>query len=391
MMIDFDAPQRAFQAKVRHYMSTVIMTADMVEELKEHALSKGGGPVYWRKMRQLGGDGWIALSWPEELGGSGLDPVQQYILVEEAKRSGFPWPALSANSIGPVLAKHAAPTLRDKVVGEILRGEVYLAIGYSEASAGSDLASLTTSARRDGDEWVINGQKIWTSNAHFAQYIWLAARTDPDPGKRHKGLSVFLVPTNSAGFACTPIRTLGVDTNTTYYDNVRVPADCLIGKLHGGWPLITGQLNVERLALAGHGHVSKLYEATLALLQAPGHYHPLLALAWVRRSMAAVHVRLEALRMLTLKAAWTMQLGESAMLECSVAKVYGSELYVEVGRRMGEVLGAAANIAAGPDLLLDSLAEKWWRIATVHTIGGGANELQRTIIATAGLGMPRPQ
>jgi 3-oxocholest-4-en-26-oyl-CoA dehydrogenase alpha subunit len=391
MIIEYNADQRRFRDTVHEYMVATIMTADMADELKDHVYSKGGGPVYWRKMRQLGQDGWIAMSWPKELGGAGLDPVEQYILVEEAKRAGFPWPSLSANAIGPVLARHAAPSIRERVVGEILRGEVYLAIGYSEASAGSDLASLTTSARRDGDEWVINGQKIWTSNAHFARYIWLAARTDPDLSKRHKGLSVFLVPTDSPGFACTPIHTLGVDTNTTFYENVRVPADCLIGTLNGGWPLITGQLNVERLALAGHGHVSKLYEATLALLQGPGPYHALLKQSWVRRSMAAVHVRLEALRMLTLKAAWTMQLGASGMVESSVTKVYGSELYVEVGRRMGEILGSAANIAAGPDLVLDSLAEKWWRIATVHTIGGGANEVQRTIIATAGLGMPRPQ
>lgn len=390
MNIDYDEKQRAFQHKVRAYMRSDMMTPDMVAELKIAKYSHGGGPVYWSKMRKLGADGWIALSWPEKLGGAGASPMEQYILVEEAKRAGFPWPALSANSIGPVLARHAHPELRARVVGEILRGEAYLAIGYSEPAGGTDLASMTTSAVRDGDEWVINGQKIWTSCASFAQYIWLAARTDPDPAKRHKGVSVFLVPTDTPGFSSTPIHTLGVGTDATYYENVRVPANHLVGELNGGWSLITGQLNVERVTLVGHGHVAQLYEAGLELLKNNETYRPLLKKAWVRRSLATLHVKLEALRILCLRTVSLMERGDSGMAESSLTKVYGSELYLEIGRRMSEILGEAALLRDGPDTQMDGLTESYWRKGTVHTIGGGANEIQRTIVATAGLAMPRP-
>lgn len=389
MIVDLNKEQRVFQNSVRDYMKNVMMTDDFIDELDNPELSHGGGPIYWQKMQQLGHDGWIRLSWPKELGGAGADPVQQYILVDEAKRAGFPWPSLSANSIGPVLARHAQDAIRDKVVNEILNGKAYLAIGYSEPEAGSDLASLKTRAERDGDDWIINGQKIWTSCANFSQYIWLAARTDPDPKSRHRGITIFLVPTDSEGFSCTLIETLGVLTTATYYDQVRIPDRYRVGKVNGGWPLITGQLNIERLALVNYGHVAKLYDQTLSLLQSDPHFAPLLEESWVRHNLAYAHSRLEVLKTLCLKAAWKMEQGESGMVEASATKVYGSELYIELGRRMSEILGAAANVAQGSAMVLNGLAEKWYRKGTVHTFGGGANELQRTIVATAGLGLPR--
>lgn len=389
MQVDLSAEHLAFRERVRSYMAERMMTADFLAELKEPRFAHGGGPVYWSKLRQLGEDGWIRLSWPKELGGGDADPVQQYILVEEAKRVGFPWPALSANSIGPMVARYAQPAIRERVVKEILAGEAYLAIGYSEPNAGSDLANLRTRAVRDGDDWVINGQKIWTSCANFAQYIWLAARTDPDPGRRHKGISIFLVPTDSPGYSCTPIETLGVGTTATYYQDVRVPDSHRIGELNGGWPLITSQLNLERLSLANYGHVAVLYDQTLALLKSDPHCATLLAEPWVQRNLALAKVRLEALKLLCFKALWVMSNGGSGMVEASVTKVFGSELYVELGRLMNEILGPVSLLRDGPGVLADGLIEKWYRKGTVHTFGGGANELQRNIIAQAGLGLPR--
>jgi len=389
MNVDFNDQQRAFSAQVRDYMTNEMMTPDFVAELQQEAFSHGGGPIYWQKMRKLGTDGWIRLSWPVEQGGAGADPVEQYILVDEAKRAGFPWPALSANSIGPVLARHAQPEIRDRVVSEILDGEAYLAIGYSEPSAGSDLASLKTRAERNGDDWIINGQKIWTSCANFSQYIWLAARTDPDPASRHKGITIFLVPTDAPGFSCTTIRTLGVLTTTTYYQDVRIPDSYRIGEVNAGWKLITNQLNVERLSLVSYGHVSKLYDETLTLLHNEPELQPLLEEPWVQRNLALAHVKLEALKLLCMKAAWKMERGDSGMVEASATKVYGSELYIELGRLMAEILGDACLISKGPGTLLNGLVEKWYRKGTVHTFGGGANEIQRTIVATAGLGLPR--
>ncbi len=388
MNINLSAEQEAFRQRVREYMASQMMTPEFKAELAQPEVSHGGGPVYWQKMRQLGADGWIRYSWPKELGGEGADPVEQYLLVDEAKRAGFPWPALSANSIGPVFAKYAQPEIRDRVVGEILGGEAYLAIGYSEPSAGSDLASLRTRAERDGDDWVINGQKIWTSCANFANYIWLAARTDPDPAKRHKGLTIFLVPTDSEGYSCTLIHTMGVLTTTTYYQDVRIPDCYRVGEVNGGWPLITGQLNVERLSLVGYGHVAKLYDKTLTLLRGNDDYRELLDTPWVQRNLAVAHARLEALKMLCLKSAWIMEQGGTGMVEASATKVYGSELYIELGRLMAEILAPLSNLRDG-DAVLSGLMELWYRKGTVHTFGGGANELQRSIVAAAGLGLPR--
>jgi alkylation response protein AidB-like acyl-CoA dehydrogenase len=389
MNIELSAEQQAFSHKVRDYMSQKMMTDDFKAELACEEFSHGGGPIYWQKMRQLGADDWIRYSWPEELGGAGADPVEQYLLVDEAKRAGFPWPALSANSIGPVFAKHAQPEIRDKIVGEILGGEAYLAIGYSEPSAGSDLASLRTRAERDGDGWIINGQKIWTSCANFSQYIWLAARTDPDPAKRHKGLTIFLVPTNSVGYSCTLIHTMGVVTTTTYYQDVRIPDCYRVGEVNGGWPLITGQLNVERLSLVSYGHVAKLYDETLKLLCSDTVYSELLATPWVQRNLAVAKARLSALKLMCLKSAWKIEQGGSGMVEASATKVFGSELYVELGRLMAEILAPASNLRGAQDAVLNGLMEHWYRKGTVHTFGGGANELQRSIVATAGLGLPR--
>lgn len=389
MKVDLNEEHQQFRATVRRYMREEMMTGDLQAELNTAGFSHGGGPVYWQKLRKLGADGWIRLSWPKALGGADADPVQQYLLVEEAKRVGFPWPALSANSIGPMVAKYAQAGIREKVVSEILSGQAYLAIGYSEPEAGSDLASLRTRAVREGDDWVINGQKIWTSCANFAQYIWLAARTDPDPAARHKGISIFLVPTETPGYSCTPIETLGVGTAATYYQDVRVPDSYRVGELNGGWSLITSQLNLERLSLANYGHVAVLYDQTLALLRSDPHGAGLLAQPWVQRNLALAKVRLEALKLLCLKALWVMSNGGNGMVEASATKVYGSELYVELGRLMSEILGPVALLRDGPGVLAGGLLEKWYRKGSVHTFGGGANEIQRNIVAQAGLGLPR--
>jgi alkylation response protein AidB-like acyl-CoA dehydrogenase len=389
MQVDLGSDHLKFRDRVRTYIAEQMMTPDLQAELKDARYAHGGGPVYWNKLKQLGDDGWIRLSWPKALGGGDADPVQQYILVEEAKRVGFPWPALSANSIGPMVAKYAQPGVRDFLVNQILGGEAYLAIGYSEPSAGSDLANLRTRAVRDGDDWIINGQKIWTSCANFAQYIWLAVRTDPDLSKRHKGISIFLVPTDSPGYTCTAIDTLGVGTTATYYQDVRVSDTYRVGELNGGWALITSQLNLERLSLANYGHVAVLYDQTLALLKSDPRFDALVAEPWVQRNLALAKVRLEALKMLCLKALWVMTSGGNGMVEASATKVFGSELYVELGRLMNEILGPVALLRDGPGVVADGLMEKWYRKGSVHTFGGGANELQRNIIAQAGLHLPR--
>ncbi len=389
MRIEFTESQLALQKELRAYFEG-LMTPELESELAQGS-GEGGGPEFRKTMRRLGADGWISLSWPRELGGQGATPMEQYIFTEEVMRTGFPYPFLTTESIGPVLAEHADDEIRESVVKGILRGEVVIAVGYSEPSAGTDLAALTTRADRDEDEWVINGQKAFTSLADFSDYIWLAARTDPD-SEKHRGLSLLLVPSSAEGVSVSPIWTLGVRTNATYYDDVRVPANHLIGGEGKGWALITGQLNRERLSLVNHGSYDMLYRevAQWAAETVTPTGQRILDLPWVQMNLAKVKSGLEALKLICWKQAWQMTEGTLHMADASVAKVYGSEFFIELYRLLGEVLGQAGTLVEGSaGAVLRGKLEFRYRVGSILAFGGGTNEVQRDIIAAAGLMLPR--
>ena len=251
MKIALTKDQLKLRDEIRGYMAA-LMSGPLAEELSGEQ-AEGGGPEYRKALRQMGEDGWIVRSWPKAFGGRDAGPVEQYIFSDEVIRAGFPYPFLTTDGVGPVLAEVATDEIRETIVADILKGQCIIAIGYSEPSAGTDLASLKTKAERKGDKWLINGQKIWTSFGHVADYVWLAARTDPEAVKKHKGLSMFLVPTSAPGFSFTPISTLGVRTNATYYQDIELDDKWQVGELNQGWKLITGQLNRERLSLVNHG------------------------------------------------------------------------------------------------------------------------------------------
>ncbi len=391
MQIHLSAEEQKLQQEVRAYMRE-LMTPELREEMKDPDLREGGGPEFRKQFARMGSDGWIGLSWPEELGGRNLSHVEQYIFTDEVVRSGFAYPFLTTEAIAPHLAKNANPEIRDEVVGGIKRGQVVIAIGYSEPNAGTDLASLTTKAERDGDDWIINGQKMWTSLANFADYVWLAARTDPDPEKKHKGLTMFLVPTDAEGFSHTPVRTMGVRTNATYYSDVRISDKYRVGEVNGGWQLITGQLNIERLSLVTHGQVDSLYQEVCewsAATPAPGGGR-LIDQSWVQHNLARVRAGLEVIKLICWKQAWSMDQGALDMADASMAKVYGTEFFVELYRLLLEVMGQAGTIAAdSAGAILQGKLESRWRVGSILTFGGGCNEIQRDIIAMAGLWMPR--
>jgi len=389
MKIEFTAEQRALQKELRAYFDQLI-TPELRAELD--AGGEGGGPEFRKAMRQLGADGWIGLSWPKDLGGKEMTPMEQYIFTEEVMRTGFPYPFLTTEAIGPVLNEYASDHIKESVVKPILRGEIVIAIGYSEPGAGTDLASLTTRADRDADEWVINGQKVWTSLADFSDYIWLAVRTDPQ-SKKHRGLSLILVPNDAEGLTVAPIWTMGVRTNATYYDNVRVPAENLIGGEGNGWGLITGQLNRERLSLVNHGSADMLFRnvATWAAETNLPHGGRVIDQPWVQTNLAKVKSGLEALKLICWKQAWAMTEGNLQMADASLAKVYGTEFFLEHYRLLGEIVGQAGGTIQkdSPGAVLKGRLEFMYRVGSILTFGGGTNEVQRDIISAAGLGMPR--
>lgn len=391
MNIELTPQQKALQQEVREYMKTV-MTPELLQEMKDDELKEGGGPEFRKQYARMGADGWIGLSWSKELGGKEMSHIEQYIFTDEVVRSGFAYPFLTTEAVTPVIAANANDEVREEVVGGVKQGKVVIAIGYSEPGAGTDLASLKTKAVKDGDEWVINGQKMWTSLANYADYVWLAARTDPDESKKHKGLTMFLIPTDNPGFSVTPVHTLGVRTNATYYNDVRIPDKYRVGEVNGGWKLITGQLNIERLSLFTHGQVDSLYQDVCewaAETDAPGG-GKVIELPWVQHNLAKTRKGLEVVKLICWKQAWAMDQGPLDMASASMAKTYCSEFFVELYRLLLEVMGAAGAIAAdSPGAVIKGRIEFRWRVGSILTFGGGTNEIQRDIIAMAGLWMPR--
>ena len=390
MNIELTTDQLTLRSQVRTYMQE-LMTPAMLAEIRDPDLKEGGGPEFRRQYARMGADGWIGLSWPRSLGGKEMSCMEQYIFTDEVVRSGFPYPFLTTEAVAPVLAEHANDEIRETVVKGVQRGEVVIAIGYSEPEAGTDLASLKTRAERDGDHWIINGQKMWTSLANYADYVWLAARTDPDAEKPHRGLTMFLVPTDFEGFSHTPVRTMGVRTNATFYSDIRLPDKYRVGEINGGWKLITGQLNHERLSLVTHGQVAALYEAVCQwAADTPAAGGKLLEQPWVQANLARVKTGLEVVKLICWKQAWSMDQDALGMAEASMAKVYGTEFFVELYRLLLEVMGQAGTIVSdSPGAILQGKLEFRYRVGSVLTFGGGANEVQRDIIAMAGLWMPR--
>ena len=259
-------------------------------------------------------------------------------------------------------------------------------------TAGTDLASLTTRAVRDGDEWIVNGQKIWTTGGHEADWVWLATRSDPEVPK-HKGITIFAVDTTLDGFSHTPIWLLGGGhTNATYYNDMRVPDWARIGEVNGGWRLITAQLNHERVGLAPAGNIDGPLRRVVdwARQTTLGDGRRVIDQEWVRLALAEVYARNEALKMYNWKVAAALEDTELKPADASAMKVFGTELKVKSFQALMEVLGQRSYLVKGtPEAVLAGELERAYRGAPVGTFGGGVNEVQRDIIATAGLGLPR--
>jgi 3-oxocholest-4-en-26-oyl-CoA dehydrogenase alpha subunit len=391
MYIDFTPEQQALRRQIADYYQQLF-----TPELRAafDAEGGGGGPVFRELVARMGADGWLGIGWPKQYGGQGRSAIEQLIFWDETYRARGPLPIIGVNTVGPAIMQFGTPEQRAALLPKILKGQIIIAIGYTEPSAGTDLAALKTRAVRDGDDYVINGQKVFTTHANAADYIWLAARTAPD-ALRHKSISIILVPTDSPGFSLTPIHAVGGErTNATYYDNVRVPVTNRVGPENGGWQLITSQLNHERLTLAIPGLAERLLEevwAWAAKTPSPAGGR-LIDESWVQINLARVYTKLEAVKVLNWRSAWSVTAGVPKMAEASAVKVLGTEFFVECYRLLLEVTGQAGLVMTGtPGALFGGLLEHAYRAATVGTFGGGVNEVQRDIIAMAGLGLPRAQ
>jgi 3-oxocholest-4-en-26-oyl-CoA dehydrogenase alpha subunit len=390
MRVAYNDEQIALRDELRAYFARVL-TPEVRKELGPRA-GEHQGPEFRRVVGRFGKDGWLGVGWPKEFGGQGRSAIEQYIFYDEARKADAPIPLVTLNTVGPTLMQHGSAEQKARFLPAILAGEIFFAIGYTEPGAGTDLASLSTRAVRDGDSYIVNGQKIFTTGAHDADFIWLAARTDPDAPK-HKGLSILIVDAHSPGVKTTPINTLDDGrTNAVYFEDVKVPVTAIVGEENEGWRLITTQLNHERLALACSGVAEQMLDDTVAWAQrtsAPGGER-IIDRPWVQLTLARARARLDALRLLNWRLAWELTKGILNPADASAVKVYGTELFIEIYRAIMEVLGEAGTLKDGsPGAVLGNRVELMYRWAYVVTFGGGVNEVQREIIATAGLGMPR--
>ena len=391
MHLALEPEQIALREQLREYFGALV-TPEVRAGLAASTGEFGEEGVYKGVIRQLGTDGWLGIGWPEEWGGQNRSMVDQLIFTDVAADFGVPIPYLTLNTVGPTIMRYGTEEQKQYFLPKILAGDLHFSIGYSEPGAGTDLASLRTKATREGDEWVINGQKMWTSLIQYADWIWLACRTDPDL-PRHKGLSMILVPKDAPGFSYTPVRTVaGVHTSATYYEDVRVPVSNLVGDLNGGWPLITNQLNHERVALTSSAPLTqslKLVREWAQQTKNPDGQR-VVDTEWVQIALGRAHARIEMLTTLNWKLASDADNGvDLSPAEASATKIYGSELATEVYRSLMEVVGPHAGLSAdSPGAVLAGRLERFYRSSLVMTFGGGTNEIQRDIIGYVGLGLP---
>ena len=389
MFLDYTDEQRALRKELREYFATLL-----TPEVRAEIGPAGEGTSAFRDVvRQIGADGWLGIGWPKEYGGQGRDAFDQFIFFDEVQRASAPFPFVTINTVGPTLMAYGTEAQKQQFLPGILSGDINFAIGYTEPEAGTDLASLKTKAELDGDEWVINGNKVFTSGANQAQYIWLACRTDPE-AKKHKGISMIIVPTDQPGFKCTPIVTVGsVVTTATYYDDVRAPKENVVGDVNAGWRLITNQLNHERVGLAAlAGLTHRLYDQMMewVLTADAGDGRTMAEVPWVQMDLAKAHAKLEAMKLLNWRMATAVANGTLTPTDASAAKVFGVETQIEVYRIFLGILGAAGYLPAGsPGAVLQGEVEKAGRAAQINTFGGGVVEVLREIVATVGLGMTR--
>lgn len=393
MRIAFTEEQERLRAELRDYFAH-LMTVERREALRTGQGEYGEGEVYKEITRTLGKDGWLAIGWPEEFGGQHRPVLDQLIFTDEAAIAGVPVPFLTVNTVAPAIMAGGTAEQKARFLPGIAAGETHFSIGYSEPEAGTDLASLRTRAVRDGDEYVITGQKMWTSLIEYADYIWLAARTDPEAA-RHRGLSILVVPTDAEGFSWTKVHTVaGPGTSATYYDGVRVPADAVVGELHAGWKLMTDQLNHERVALTSSAPLrDSLRQVTewARETRVPGGARVIDA-EWVQIHLARVHVHAEYLKLRNWRIAWAADADGAdaySAAAASATKVFGTEYATEGYRLLMEVLGAAATVRTGsPGAVLAGRIERLHRSSLILTFGGGTNEIQRDIIAGTALRLP---
>ncbi|HJN50548.1 MAG: acyl-CoA dehydrogenase family protein [Pseudomonadales bacterium] len=383
MDYEWDDDILAFQKELRTFCE------EFSTDLRAAEDQAGRDLVFKKVHGEMERRGWLRIAWPEEYGGGGKSPFYQFVMVQEFSYAGIPYGGLSVGSIAPALLNHGTDEQKQKFLPGILDGDITFAIGYSEPNAGTDLAALQTRAVKDGDEWVINGQKIWTSEAHVSTHLWLAARTDPTAAK-HRGISMFILSMDTPGMTVRPLYTMsGVRTNEVFFEDVRIPADSLIGEQDKGWYTVANALDFERVSLAPTGQLARQFDRTLEYLKEERTEQ--IADKGTRQRLAELKIDLHVLRALNIVNASIIANRETPTMEASMTKIWSSELRYRLSSMNMDLLGRYGGLRSDDEGLtpVDGQNEQTYRGSPILRFGGGTNEVQRNIIAHRGLGLPR--
>ncbi len=379
--LELSAEQRRLKGELRDYFTGLASHDQHVDMGRDRH-----GPTYQRVVKQMGTDGWMGVGWPKEYGGHGLGEIEQTLFANEAQRADVHLPAVTLQTVGPTLIRYGTEKQKEMFLERILAGDVHFAIGYSEPDAGTDLAALRTTARRDGDHYVVNGQKMWTTGGHQADYLWLAVRTDTEAPK-HKGISILIVDTTDPGYSFTPIITADGShhVNATYFNDVRVPVDMLVGEENQGWKLITTQLNHERVMLGPAGRIEGLRDRVADWATKAG----VIDRADVRDVMGRVTAVFRINELLNWEVARAAATGEVSVGDASSSKVFASDQVQHLAADLVAIVHRYGDPAEQETRQLLDYLDAQAKRNLVLTFGGGVNEVQRELIAMFGMGLPR--
>jgi alkylation response protein AidB-like acyl-CoA dehydrogenase len=390
----FDLGEAAnrFRAEVRDWLAQNWNGEHRARERELPLHERAWNPAFSRK---LADKGWLSLSWPRAYGGQERTPLEQSVYVEEMALADAPMTAhtCAAELIAPAIIAFGTDEQKAQWLPAMARNEISCCLGYSEPEAGSDLASLRSRAERDGDHWIINGQKLWTTTGDKASHVWLAVRTDPEARPKHAGISIFLVPLDTPGITIRPSMAMyGHTFCTVFYDDVRVPDSAMVGGVNNGWQVITHALASERIVMGGRVAVLRgLFEELVAYLKSTSRAgRPLREDVLIRDRVGQIAAEIEVARQFALRSVMMVEQGKVPVYEAAVSKVYYGELLERALETAIDILGTVATLsddsAAAP---LHGRIEQQLRTSIMMVVGGGAAEIQRTIIAQRGLGLPR--
>ncbi len=390
MNFEFSEQEQAFAAEVERFLDQHD-TREVMDVTRENMAQIADTPARQAFIGKLAERGWLGMAWPREYGGSEQEGIYEYLLNEALARRGAPQIGKGVGIVGKTLIRHGSEKLKREFLPQILHGEIQFAIGYSEPQAGSDAAAMALRATRDGDGWRLNGQKMFTTSAHFADWYWVGARTDPSAPK-HRGISLFLLRMNDPGLTVQPMPTMGDEiTNMVFFDNVWVGDDYLVGELNKGFQYISEALDLERFTMFTFSPIEQRMEELVEFVRHEERDgKPLREDPVVRQRIAQLTTQVEVARVIGLRfVAKSMKGGAAPTAEASAYKLYATELSRRLANAALDIVGPAGQLRVHTEEApMRGRPELTYRYTVIDTIGGGTSEIQKNIIARRKLGLP---